>query len=71
MNIRATVASLKNALPPGKSYFESTKAAIDAMIRCPAVPAAVISTVLKIYLEKVTVDLPIFTIRSAKLSVVG
>ena len=71
VNIIATVTRRKKVGPPGNSYLESTNAAMDAIIRCPTVPTAVMSTVLNRYLEKVTQDFPMVTNRSEKLSVVG
>ena len=47
------------------------KDAIDATIKCPAVPTNVINTVLKRYLENDTQDLPIVINKSEKLSSVG
>ena len=62
---------LKNVFEPGNSYFAITKAPMDAIIRCPAVPTTVINTVLNMYLEKGTHDFPMVTNKSEKLSSVG
>ena len=62
------MTTAKNVLPPGKSYFASTNAAIDAISRCPAVPTNVIITVFSRYLLKGTQLCPMVTNRSEKLS---
>ena len=56
---------------PGNLYLDNTKAPMEAINICPAVPATVINTVLKRYLENGTHDFPRSTNRSWKLSMVG
>jgi hypothetical protein len=54
VNIRDDLISLKIPLLPGKGIFESAYAASDEKNKFPNTPAAVMNTVLKMYLEKGT-----------------
>ena len=71
VNIRDDLMVLKIPFLPGKGIFERAYAASEEKNKFPNTPAAVINTVLKMYLEKGTQDSPRSLNKLPKLQKVG